>query len=119
MRSWRVAWHSIDEIPLAIKFLLRPLSNVSTKRTASFIAKNRVWTSGHEHSKQAINDAAARLLILNAPHVGLVQAQGEGGADIKAEEVLVDCLEIGIDFLHLVYHIVHVTFGKLLDFVIG
>ena len=119
VRGRRVARHSIDEVRLLTQLLLRLLGNVPAQRAVILVAKDRVRACGHDHSKEAIDDAISSNLILVRPLVGRVQAQTERAAYIQAEQVLVDRLEVSKDFLDLVDHVVNIVLSELLNFGIG
>ena len=57
-------------------------------------------------------------MVLLTPIVGCVKAQWQCTSYVQTEQILVDGLEVGKDFLYLINHIMHIILGKLLNFVV-
>ena len=55
------------------------------------------------------------MLFSQTPRSGWRYAETESGTNIETEKVLIDSLEIGEDFLDLIYHVVHISFCELLN----
>ena len=67
--GWRISRHPVHKFTLLSQFLLGFLGDVSAKRAVSFIADNRIRSSGHKHSKESIDDTVGCHLVLHRPLV--------------------------------------------------
>ena len=115
MSNWWVSRHSVDKLTLLSQLALCLLGNVLAEGTVSFIANDRVSTSGHKYTKKTINDSISSQLILVGPLIGRVQAQTQRAAYIQTEQILVDGLKVSKDFLNLIDNVMNVIFCKLLN----
>ena len=57
-------------------------------------------------------------MILLTPIVGGVKAQRQCASNVQTEQILVDGLEVGKDFLDLINDIMHIILSELLNLVV-
>ena len=57
-------------------------------------------------------------MVLLTPIVGGVKAQWQCASDIQTEQILVDGLEVGKDFLDLINDIMNIILSELLNLVV-
>ena len=57
-------------------------------------------------------------MILLTPIVGGVKAQRQCASNVQTEQILVDGLEVGKDFLDLINDIMNIIFSELLNLVV-
>lgn len=115
MGRGRVAGHSVDELTLLAQLALSLLSDVLAQGAVSLVSEDRAGASRHDDAEEPVNYAIGSDLVLLGPLTRRVHAQAQRAAHFQAEQVLVDGLEIGKYFLHLIDHVVHVVLGELLD----